>query len=77
MKLSRYLDKSFRHKNFTLRKLFYFGLASGIGALILTGITYALTEWAGIWYLLSTIIAGTVAFAVKFIINALWTFNEK
>lgn len=70
-------NRQFLHPNFTLRKIIMFGVASGIGALIVAGGTYALTEWCGLWYVVSTILAGGVAFLIKFVINALWTFNEK
>ena len=68
-------DKSLWHHNFTLKKVAYFGIASGIGALVVAGGTYALTEWAGVWYIASTVISGVVAFMIKFVINALWTFK--
>jgi len=68
-------DRTFLHPNLTLRKVTYYGIASGIGALIVAGGTYALTEWGGLWYFLSTIISGGVAFLVKFAINAIWTFK--
>lgn len=64
------------HPNFTLTKLFKFGIASGIGAIVVAGGTYVLTEYMGIYYVVSTVITGVVAFSIKFVINAVWTFKK-
>lgn len=61
--------------NFTLSKIIKFGIASGIGAGVVVGGTYLLTDIGGLYYVYSTVIAGGVAFAIKFVINALWTFK--
>jgi len=69
-------DKSFFHHNITLRKVFSFGIVSLIGMGIVTGGTYLLTDKLGIYYVWSTIITGAVAFGVKFVITAIWTFGK-
>ena len=69
-------DRYFFHHNFTLNKLVKFGIASGVGAVVVGGGTYLLTEYAGVYYVLSTVITGIIAFSIKFIINALWTFKS-
>lgn len=71
------INKQLRHRNFTPHKLLLFGIASGIGAAITAGGTYLLTEKLNIYYVVSTLIAGGVSFMVKFVLNAVWTFNEK
>lgn len=71
------LDKRFfNHRNLTPRKMVYFGVLSGIGALVVGGGTYLLTEKLGMWYILSTIISGGIAFWIKFIMSALWAFRD-
>lgn len=76
-RLDNALDKPFlKHHNITLRKAIQFGIVSGIGAGILTGLTLLLTEKAGIWYLWSALTAGFISFVIKFVINARWTFDK-
>ncbi len=74
--VSNIIDRQFHHSNITLRKVIYFGIVSGIGAVIVSGGTYALTEWLGMWYILSTLVSGGVAFLLKFVITALWVFEK-
>lgn len=67
--------RTLAHPNFTLSKIFKFGIASLVGAGIVSGGTYLLTDIGGIYYVYSTVITGAVAFAIKFVINAIWTFK--
>ena len=51
-KAQKLADKPFfNHHNFTIRKAISFCIVSAIGGVILLGITYALTEWGGQWYM--------------------------
>lgn len=76
-RVKRLLDyKTFGHPNLTVRRTTYYGIVSGIGALITFGFTFALTDWLGLWYMASLAIASVVSFLTKFILNATWTFNK-
>lgn len=68
--------RTFNQKNLTLAKLVQFGIASMIGAGIVAGGTYLFTEMLGLYYLISTALAGIIAFGIKFLVNALWTFKD-
>jgi len=54
-----------------------FCLVGGIGAGIQLGITYLLTEWAGLWYIFSLGIAILLATIWNFTGNDRWTFKGK
>lgn len=64
----------FNHRNLTLRKAVSFSLISAVGGAVLIGITWAMTEWGGQWYILSAFIGGVVSVAVKFVLNGLFTY---
>ena len=64
------------HSHVTARKVIYFGVVSLVGAGIVAGGTYILTEWLGFYYIWSTALAGAIAFGIKFLLSALWTFKE-
>ena len=68
-------DRSIIHRNITIRKAFYFSVTAGIGAVITWALTWMLTEWSGLWYMWSVVIAGIIAIAVKFFITAVWVFK--
>ena len=69
------IDRPFWHKNFTVKKALYFGLTAVVGAIITLILTYAFTEWAGWWYMLSIMVASAIAIVVKFFITAIWVFK--
>ena len=76
-KAQRLADKPFfNHHNFTIRKAISFCIVSAIGGVILLGITYALTEWGGQWYMYSAFIGGVVGIVAKFILNSLFTYKD-
>jgi predicted SAM-dependent methyltransferase len=52
-----------------------FCMVGGTGSLITFGITYALTEYAHLWYILSLVFAVLVATTSNFILNSIWTFS--
>jgi len=58
-------------------EFFKFGLVGILGTLINLFILYIFTEFVGIYYLVSAIIAFFVAVTHNFILNKLWTFKEK
>ncbi len=51
-----------------------FCLIGGIGTLIVLGITYILTEFAGLWYMASVVVAAFAAAVWNFTLNRLITF---
>lgn len=49
------------------------GLAAGTNLTLL----YILTDWFGIWYLISSAIAFGVAFCISFTLQKFWTFQDR
>jgi len=58
-------------------EFFKFGLVGLLGTFINLFILYIFTEFGGVYYLVSAIIAFFVAVTHNFILNKLWTFKEK
>lgn len=54
-----------------------FIIVGSVGAGIQLSLTYMLTEWAGLWYMLSLCIAIVIATAWNFTGNLKWTFKER
>ncbi|MEK7208366.1 MAG: GtrA family protein [Patescibacteria group bacterium] len=50
--------------------------AGGSAAAVDLGLLYALTEWFGLHYLLSAVVAFVVAFCVSFFLQKFWTFED-
>jgi len=51
---------------------------SGVIGVVLGYITlYTLTEWIGLWYLISSMAACLVSYIVGFFIQKFWTFRDK
>lgn len=59
----------------TLVKFVTFGVVGGTGLLVNLGVTYVLTQYAGLWYFFSFIIATFVSWNVVFFANSLFTFR--
>jgi dolichol-phosphate mannosyltransferase len=62
---------------FKYRKIVKFLIVGGIGVGINLGFLYALTEWANIWYMLSSSIGILIATFWNFVMNNLWTFGDR
>lgn len=75
--MKQILDKQFGHRHFTIRNIFVYGISSLIGMAIVAGGTWLLTDKLGIYYVLSTAISGALAFGIKFVVTAIWGFNDK
>lgn len=55
-----------------------FVISGGIAAAVNLTVLYILTDWLGIWYLFSTILAYVVSFLIGFFLQKFWTFeNDK
>lgn len=59
-----------------MNRLFRFLISGMVAALTDLGLLYLLTEVAGIWYLISAVIAFLVAVVVSFTLQKLWTFKD-
>ena len=68
-------DKSSRISLFA-RHAFKYYLVGASGVLVNLGILYTLTEFAGLWYLLSSSIAIYVSITTNFVLNKVWTFRD-
>ena len=55
---------------------FMYYLVGGIGVLVNLGILYALKEYVGLWYLVSSAIAIYISMTTNFILNKAWTFKD-
>ena len=53
-----------------------FFIVSTLAALINLSLLYAVTEFFGIWYILSQIIATGFSLVVNFLGNKIWTFKK-
>jgi len=58
-------------------EFFKFGLVGIIGTFINLIVLYIFTEFVGVYYIFSAVIAFLVAVTNNFILNKLWTFKEK
>ena len=58
-------------------KFLKFCFVGGSGALLNFGITYGLTEWFGLWYMLSLFIATGIAMVWNFTFNHYWTWGAE
>ena len=60
----------------TLGQILRFGVSGVAAALTLMGTLYALTEFVGLWYIHSVLIASVVSFFVSFGLQRMWTFRD-
>jgi dolichol-phosphate mannosyltransferase len=68
-------DKSGRASLFAKHAFKYY-LVGAIGVFVNLGILYALKEYAGLWYLVSSAIAIYLSMTTNFLLNKAWTFND-
>lgn len=60
----------------SLRTVLRFGVSGGLSALTLMATLYVLTEYAGLWYVLSATLAWVASFGVNFVLQRQWTFGQ-
>jgi putative flippase GtrA len=60
-----------------IKQFFKFGIVGVLNTLINLFVLYLLTEIVGVYYLVSAVFAFLVAVTNSFILNKVWTFNEK
>ena len=72
------LDKVDRSGRISLfaKHAFKYYLVGASGILVNLGILFGLTEFAGLWYLLSSSIAIYVSITTNFLLNKSWTFKD-
>lgn len=58
-----------------MSKLVKFYIVGGCGTVINLGITYLLTQYLSLWYVLSNVIGIFIATTIIFFANRSWTFN--
>ena len=68
-------DKPSRVSLFAKHAVKYYAVGAS-GILVNLGILYALKEYAGLWYLVSSAIAIYVSMTTNFFLNKAWTFND-
>jgi dolichol-phosphate mannosyltransferase len=61
----------------TLKQMTKFYIVGGSGTVINLGIVYLLTDFLGIWYLLSASVGVIVSVTTNFFGNKAWTFKIK
>jgi len=54
-----------------------FLVSGGLATLVNLGLLYVLTDWVGVWYLISAIISFAAAFFVSFTLQKFWTFEDR
>ncbi len=54
-----------------------FSIVGGGGVFVNMGILYALTEWVGMYYMVSALIAIEVSILTNFILNDIWTWGDR
>lgn len=59
-----------------IKTLFRFFVSGITSTLVVLGLLYALTEWAGWWYVTSAICAFAIAIVVSFLLQKFWTFGD-
>lgn len=58
-------------------RFFRFLVAGGVGVGMYYATLYILTEFVGVWYLISAVIAFGLNWAVNFTLQKLWTFQNR
>jgi putative flippase GtrA len=51
-------------------------ISGSIATAVDLGLLYVLTDWLGVWYLASAVIAFLIAFVVSFTLQKFWTFDD-
>ncbi len=59
------------------RSFYYYLLIAGFCRLIDLGVLYALTDWAGLFYLLSAILSFVLVQSLNYYLNKRFTFGDK
>ncbi|MDX9893252.1 MAG: GtrA family protein [Patescibacteria group bacterium] len=60
-----------------IRQFVKFCVVGGLAAVINFILLYALTEWFGIWYVISSAFGGVISAIWNFLANKFWTFRNR
>ena len=60
----------------TASQFLKYGIVGTLGGFLHLAIVYALTEWAGLWYLWSVACSAFWVWIFNFTLNKLWTFRR-
>jgi len=71
------LIKYLPYKKEVILQFFKFAFVGLIGTIVNVSIMYTLTEYLGVYYVISAFFAFCIAVTVNFIFNKVWTFREK
>jgi len=66
-----------KYRRKIIDEFFKFGIVGTLGAIINLGVLYILTEFVGVYYILSAVFAFIIAVTSNFFLNKIWTFREK
>ena len=69
-------EKKSKFSLFMVQTIKYF-LVGGIGVGVNLGLLYVLTDFLGIWYILSQVIAITISITNNFFLHRYWTFKNE
>ena len=58
-------------------RLTKFFIIGGAGMLINLGLLYVFTEWCGLHYMISAIIAGIINVVINYLLNHYWSFSDR
>jgi glycosyltransferase involved in cell wall biosynthesis len=61
----------------TVARIARFLTIGTLGMLLNVGVLYALTEYTGMWYLASEVVAFIVAVSITFFLQKFWTFRQR
>ncbi len=59
-----------------IRQFVKFCVVGGLAAVINFVLLYALTEWFGVWYVISSAFGGVISAVWNFLANKFWTFRN-
>ena len=68
-------NKRERFSLFAKHAVKYYSVGAS-GVLVNLGLLYSLTEYVGLWYILSYFVAISVSITSNFILNKFWTFRD-
>ncbi|HID38652.1 MAG TPA: GtrA family protein [Calditrichaeota bacterium] len=69
--------KTYIRQNLLQPRIFKFAVVGLSGVLVNMGLLYALTQYFGLYYILSSIIAIEVSILTNFVLNDIWTWKDR
>ncbi|MCQ2318914.1 MAG: GtrA family protein [Bacteroidales bacterium] len=77
-RLNQIIDSLLRHPtgNVWIQIVRYF-FSGGVAFLVDTGLLYVLTEFCGVYYLISSIISFSIGLIITYLLSILWVFDNR